>query len=85
MRVYTFSASSCNSIPMFDEIALHQELLGYDVPKQMFNLTTDSTSSVRLHERSKPRTLRYATVNSKNLRFSMSREKLRAIERSSDA
>ncbi|XP_012228622.1 uncharacterized protein [Linepithema humile] len=77
------SAQSCNST--FDEIALHQESLVYDVPKQVFNLTTDSTSSVQLHERSEPRAPRYATVNSKNLRFSMSREKLRAIERSFDA
>lgn len=84
MRVYAFSARSCSSIPTLDEIALHQESL-VDVPKQVFNLTTDSTFSVQLQERSEPRTPRYATVNSKNLRFSMSREKLRAIERSFDA
>lgn len=83
MRVYmnTFRSRTCKSTSALDELQtpVHNPML--------CNFSTDVSSTMHnnIPYLREPCTHHYATVSPKNLRFSMSREKSRAIERSFDA
>ncbi|CAL1676795.1 unnamed protein product [Lasius platythorax] len=81
--------NSPKSISTLDEVVLRRQAAIYDVPRRSWlsNLTMDFLPPVygdNPYDQIKPCASRFATVSPKNLRFSMSHEKSRAIEQSFD-
>ncbi|XP_072765975.1 uncharacterized protein [Anoplolepis gracilipes] len=78
------------STSAFDEVVFRRRASAYDVPRcsWLSSLTMDSSPPVygdNLYEEIVPCKPRFATVSPKNLRFFISQEKSRAIEKSIDS